>query len=210
VTIQFEATQAVQAPKNTQGVPLRPIVSTIGVPTYGLVKHLAGLLGSQLDQLQCHVRNSKAFICTPDTLHISPEKILVSFDITSLFARLLLRDTLNLLSWNFDEDNVNIFCHVLTYFFCFNKQCCEQTDGVAMGSFLSLVIADFYMEAFEEEALKRAAHKSLCWFRYAYETSMFWSHGCEKLGFLLCLNSIHKTHSLPYRLTQTTTTPSWI
>jgi hypothetical protein len=37
-------------------------------------------------------------------------------------------------------------------------------DGVAMGSHLSPVIANFFMENFEEDALNSSTHKLLCWF----------------------------------------------
>jgi hypothetical protein len=50
---------------------------------------------------------------------------------------------------------VTVYNHVLTTsYFSFNGQFYEQIDGVAMGSPLSPVIANFYMEHFEERALK--------------------------------------------------------
>jgi hypothetical protein len=67
----YEVTQAVCAPKNTQGVCLRPIVSTIDEPTHGLAKHLTGLLGLKLGQLQPHVKNFQVFVHTLDTLNVS-------------------------------------------------------------------------------------------------------------------------------------------
>jgi hypothetical protein len=59
-------------------------------------------------------------------------------------------------------------------FFRFNGQFYEQTDGVAMGSPLSPVIADFFMEHFEETVLDGAIHKPLCWFRYVDDTFVIW------------------------------------
>jgi hypothetical protein len=47
----------------------------------------------------------------------------------------------------------------MSSFVCFNGQFYEETDGVTMGSPQSPVIASFCVEVFEEEALKRAAHK---------------------------------------------------
>lgn len=47
------------------------------------------------------------------------------------------------------------------HFFCLNGQFYEQTDGVATGSSLSPVIANFFMEDFKEKLLKRATHKPL-------------------------------------------------
>jgi hypothetical protein len=63
-----------------------------------------------------------------------------------------------------------------------------------MGSPLSPVIGNFYMEDFEERALDLATHNSLCWFRYVDDTSVIWPHGPDKLkDFLNHLNSIHQS-----------------
>jgi hypothetical protein len=48
------------------------------------------------------------------------------------------------------------------------------------------------MENFEEEALKRATHKPLFWFRYVDDTFAIWPHGWKKLDdFHRLLNSVH-------------------
>jgi hypothetical protein len=55
-----------------------------------------------------------------------------------------------LLSQHFDEVTLRLFHHILTSsFFSFNGQFYEQTNGVAMGSPLSPVIANYFMEYFE-------------------------------------------------------------
>jgi hypothetical protein len=45
-----------------EDVPLRPIVNCIASPTYDLAKYLAGLLNPLVGQLNCHIRNSQAFV----------------------------------------------------------------------------------------------------------------------------------------------------
>jgi len=61
-----------------------------------------------------------------------------------------------------------------------------------MGSPLSPVIANFFMEDFEKKATKQATHKPVCWFRYVDETFIIWPHGQEKLeDFLIHLNGLH-------------------
>lgn len=48
-------------------------------------------------------------------------------------------------------------------YFSVGGQFYEQTDGVAMGSTLSPIITNFFMEDFGERALAQATHKLLCW-----------------------------------------------
>lgn len=129
------------------------------------------------------MRNSEEFVCTLYLLRGSPQDILLSFDVTSLFTRVPLREAIILLNRRLDEGNVNFFRRVLTSsFFCLKWQFYEQSEGVATGLPLSPVIANFCMEAFEEEALKMAAHIPVCWFRYVADILMICPHGCEKLN----------------------------
>jgi len=66
-----------------------------------------------------------------------------------------------------NEDILALYKHVLTStYFCSYGQFYEQTDGVAMGSALSPVITNFYMEDFEMKAIKKVTHKPTCWYRY--------------------------------------------
>ena len=51
-------------PKNHKlDVPLRPIVSNIGSPTYGLAKHMRDLIAPLAGKTFAYVRNSKHFFC---------------------------------------------------------------------------------------------------------------------------------------------------
>jgi hypothetical protein len=62
-----------------------------------------------------------------------------------------------------------------------------------MGSPLSPVVADFFMEHFEETTLERVTHKPLCWFSYVDDTFVIWPPCPGKLlEFLDHLNSIHE------------------
>jgi hypothetical protein len=96
---------------------------------------------------------------------------MVGFDVVSLFTKVPVEDSLSLLSHHFMDDILALFKLVLTStYFCVNGQYFEQTDGVAMGSPLSPVIAYFIMEDFEERALNQATFKPTCWYRYVVDT----------------------------------------
>jgi hypothetical protein len=154
-----------------EGVLLRPIVSNIGALTYQLSKFLGGLLSPLVGHSSHHVRNSTEFFHTLGFLGVGPDYLMVSFDVVSLFIWVSIVESLNLVSQHFSEDVLAVFKHVLTStYFVFGGHFCEQIDGVAMGSPLSPVIANFFMEDFEERALQQATHKWLCWFHYVDDT----------------------------------------
>jgi hypothetical protein len=59
-----------------------------------------------------------------------------------------------------------------------------------VGSPISHVIANFFMDHFEEMALDGATHKPLSWFRYVDDTFVIWPHGPKQADeFLDHLNS---------------------
>ncbi len=71
----------------------------------------------------------------------------------------------------------------------YNRNCCEQVDGAAIGSPVSAVVANLYMEFFEEEALNSAPVKLVLWKRYVDDTFCIVKKGSEK-HLLYHLNSV--------------------
>jgi hypothetical protein len=116
-------------------VPLRPIVNCIGSPTYALAKYLTGLLGPLVGESDHHIRKSEAFVKKLQAIKLQETDILVSFDVVSLFTRVPLEDTIQLLTAKFSKQTVDLFRHVLTTtYFLYDGSFYDQKDGVAMGS----------------------------------------------------------------------------
>ena len=160
---------------------------------------LGNLLASELlqqlvDKSEHHVSNSLQIVQTLEFIHIQPDDLMVSFDVVSLFTRVPIADSLKLLSHHFEDGVLALFKHVLTStYFCFDEKFYEQMDVVAMGSPLSPVITNFFIEDFEKRATEQVPHKPMCWFRCTDDTFIIWPHGKQKLGeFLNHLNGIHK------------------
>jgi hypothetical protein len=82
-------------------MPLRPVVSCILSLTYGLAKHLVGLLKPLVGNSIHHIRNSEAFIQKVKEIQLQEKALLVSFIVTSLITRVPLEDTLHVLSSTF-------------------------------------------------------------------------------------------------------------
>ena len=60
----------------------------------------------------------------------------------------------------------------------------EQTHGAPMGSPLSPVMANLFMEEFEKKALATSTLKPGFWFRYVDDTLSSWAHGLENINSL--------------------------
>ena len=75
-------------------------------------------------------------------------------------------------------------------FYLWNGAFFQQNEGVAMGSLLSPIIANFYMEKFEEIILETAPLKPKVWYWYVDDTLIVRSHGQDELdNFLQHLSS---------------------
>ncbi|CAK9810876.1 hypothetical protein ANTPLA_LOCUS6713 [Anthophora plagiata] len=174
-------------------VPLRPIVSAIGSPTYNLAKYLTKILKPLTGKTTSHIQNSTHFIQKIQNIRLEPNDILVSFDVQSLFTNIPIQDSINILKNRIPNNLIPLVHHCLTStYFLFQNQYYQQTSGTAMGSPISPVIADLYMEHLEERISKEAPLQPSTWLRYVDDTFIVWTHGHNTLPtFLNFLNSLH-------------------
>lgn len=133
------------------------------------------------------------FVEALDSIILPSGDLLVSLDVVSLFTRVPLETMLSLLEPLFPTEVVDLFRFVISsaYFVVGGKY--EQVEWVAMGSPLSPIIVDFYMEAFEASPLQVVTLAPLFYRRYVDDTFLVWSHGYPCLvEFVDFLNSRHK------------------
>ena len=105
---------------------------------------------------------------------------MVSFDIKSLFTNVPIDGALKVIKERLNEGETlsertalepEQVTHLLeiclrTTYFSFRGEFYQRKDGAAMGSPVSPVVANIYMEMFEELALKTASHAPRIWKRY--------------------------------------------
>ena len=162
-------------------VPLKPIVSFIGSPTYNLSKHLVTILSPLVGKSSSHVRNSFEFASFIAGQSLRPGMVLVSFDVVSLFTKVpvelavrvaherLLADT-SLAELSPDEVvNLLRFCLGATYL-SYRGEVYQQTFGTAMGSSISVTVANLVMEDVEQRALATCEAQPPFWKRYVDDT----------------------------------------
>ena len=152
------------------GTPLRPIVSAIGSPTYQLAKELARILTLLAGGTETQVKNSTEFVRQIKEMEPQEGEMMISFDVVSLFTKVLIQEAIQAIHFCLTQDKsledrttitVPDICRLTEM--ClrsmyYNSQDIffEQVEGVAMGSPLSLIVANLCMEELENKALETA------------------------------------------------------
>jgi hypothetical protein len=124
--------------------------------------------------------NSGMFVQKLKDIQVCETDMLVSFDVISLFTKVPLDETTQILSQHLDEKLANLIRYTLTTtYFVYDGTTYEQTDGLALGSPLAPVTANIHTEFFEHQALNTAKKKPSIWYRYMDDTFVVWPHGEE-------------------------------
>ena len=134
-------------------MPLRPIVSAIGSPTYSLAKFVTKIISPLTGQNVAHVKNSLDFRNMILKERIDESEIMVSFDVKSLFTNVPIDKILEVIGNKLINDQSLEERSSKTTYFVYNSEYYEQLEGAAMGSPVSPIVANIFMEHFEEIAL---------------------------------------------------------
>ena len=163
-----------------QDTPLRPIVSSIGSVTYEAAKELSRILKPLVGRSTHHVRNNQDFIHSLEEIKVESEECMMSFDVKALFTSIPIQPTLKVIKKLLEGDTslhqrtimtvkhiycLLEFCLTNTYF-SFQGKLYEQTEGAAMGSPISPIVANIFMEDFETRALATSPCTPKIWKRF--------------------------------------------
>ena len=191
----------IDSPSASTALPLRPVISNIGTATYELSRHLAKLL-KPLTKSGFALESSKEFVELLRSRTLPPGFKLVSFDVVSLFTKVPLDYTIEvILRKIYDEHLITtkiprgkmkkllLICTKEVHFL-FNGQTYQQIDGVAMGSPLGPVIANIFMSELEQAVIPTLAEDVSLWRRYVDDTFTFIREGSIQ-KVLDALNGFH-------------------
>ena len=79
------------------GCPLRPIVNTIGSPSYGLARLLTDKLKPLVSHSQSFIKDSSHFIQNINTMSLRESDIMVIFDVVSLYTKIPVNEVVNII-----------------------------------------------------------------------------------------------------------------
>ena len=147
--------------------PLRPIVSAISSPTYNLSKFVSKMISPLVGKTDSFVKNSRDFAELVKIEKLESDEIMVSFDVKSLFTNVPVTKALDIIHQKLEQDQtldertplspsqlivLLKICLTTTYFLYADKYY-EQQEGTAMGSPVSPLVANLFMEYLEKIAI---------------------------------------------------------
>ena len=190
----------------SEPIPLRPINSCIGSPTYQVSRYLADLLKPLCSDSNYTVKNSRDFTEFIRTQTVQPDEEIVSLDVVSLFTSIPVDLALEVIdhrlesnpSWqentNLTKDQVvELTRYVLkNSYLSYEGTMYHQTFGCAMGSPVSAVIAELVMGYVEAKALSTFPGVSPRWWKRYVDDSNYCIKSNDLENFHRHLNSINQ------------------
>ena len=162
--------------KNVGELPLRPVISNIGTATYELSKHLAEIL-KPLTKSEYSIDSTKDSVTKIRNENVPEGYELVSFDVVSLFTKVPLDYTIELIlnkiyrekmiKTKIKRKEMKKLLEICTkeMHFSFNGVIYRQVDGVAMGSPLGPVLANVFMVELERTLVPQLEGSVALWNR---------------------------------------------
>ena len=150
-------------------------------PSYQLSKYLTNVLKPLTEQSRHKLQSTENFIDAIKTIQIPDDHKLVSFDGKSLFTSIPLQLALDCTEKAIKNSTVELplptddimdlpvlnLCLTSTYF-QYNGKHYKQLHSTAMGSPVSVVVAEIVMQNIEEQALATYMRTITLWLRYIH------------------------------------------
>jgi hypothetical protein len=116
-------------------------------------------------------------------IKLDKDDTLIIFYVVSLFTKILIDGAMEVIKNITDQGTAKLveICLKST-FFNFQGDIYEQICGVSMGSPLSPIITNLFMDYLERKSLISSPFQPKYWNRFVYDTFVIWPHGCDKLN----------------------------
>lgn len=152
--------------KNAEDPPLRPIISQIPAPTYTIAKEINKIIEPYLPN-KFMLKSTDEFL---DLLRVAqPKGILTSLDVENLYTNVPIDETINIILENVYRNENNFappkipeptlkslleICTKEAPFRNIDGKIFQQINGIAMGSPLGCIFANYYMTHLENKILQ--------------------------------------------------------
>ena len=138
-------------------------------------------------------------------IKLAPDEVMVSYNVKPLFTSVPIKPALDVIEKLLKEDpglqsrtsmSTQHIMHLLEFclrstYFTFRGKFYEQVEGAVMGSPISPIVANLFMESFEVRALQSSPNPPSLWKRFVDDTFVIIKKA-HREEFLTHLNSVDK------------------
>ena len=196
-------------------IPLRPIVASRGSITYNVARRIADIISPLVGKNDYALKNSTHLVDTMKDCVLHEDDILLSCDVTQLFTKVPVDKSIDVIYSRLEQDqtlhnrtqmtpaqirDLLSICLKTTYF-VYDGVTYSQIEGAAMGSPVSPIVANIYMEWFEEHAVRTFQYEITIWKRYVDDTIVAISDALVS-DFMAHLNAIEPAIQFTHELEQ--------
>jgi hypothetical protein len=146
-------------------IPIRPVINNRTAPTYKLARYLTKILDQYISlNNYFNVTNSTNLANDLTKLEIQENHKTISFDIKDLYVNIPVGETLNIIKCKLlKNNNIRITHQMLSLlkvilsqnYFMFQQKIYHPAQGISMGSPVSSLIAEIFVQHYEDANLKQ-------------------------------------------------------
>ena len=202
-----------------ENIPMRPIVSTNNSIEYKLSSWISKILSACTNKI-CNTTVINSLDFKEKIQRINHDhKIIASFDIKSLFTNIPIDECINLLSHELHNLNIDIpipidvFLKLLKLavtncYFSFNDRFYIQKTGLPMGSPLSPILANIFLEFYERDKLSSVLDFDRnTWLRYVDDVFVILPNTTNIPQLIEQINSLHPSIQFTFEQEQNLSLP---
>lgn len=195
--------------------PGRPIVSDVNSESYNIAYFIDACLAEYADKHPTYVKNTYDFLDRISNHKLTPDIILISLDVESLYTNINKELGIRAVREAFGADRKELHEYVIklldlslsTNDFCFNEKHYLQVSGTAMGKRYAPHFADITMAYIESRLREIAEYNPVINFRYLDDIFLVWERSEEEfIEYFVNINSINESISFTYELDRTSLT----
>jgi hypothetical protein len=192
------------APKlHKDGIPLRPVVDFRNSPAYKVSKYLSQILNHLSTDHPHTIKNSTQFVNNIKNIKLRPGDTKVSFDIVSLYTNVPISDSITYIQHKLEQyddlDSITkldiaellklIKICLDNSYFRYQDTFYSQLEGASMGSPLSPIVAELYLQNLENTIITKNPF-ILFWKRYVDDVFAV-IRKRKQQQILNCINHFH-------------------
>jgi len=155
--------------------PIRPLVNFVTAPSYFISKYIKNQLTTKLNLSNTYnIKNNHELLEKLHNITVTENTKIMSFDIKNLYTNIPVPETLNIIKNKIKNDleSINLINDLKIIlsqnYFQFNNKFYNMKDGLAMGSPLSSIISETFLQEYENKTVEnlKAKYNIITWIRY--------------------------------------------